>query len=198
MNKLSSLINSSFLFGFSFNWFSSLAQASGGAHGSSHEGLPYSLLIPQAVNFSVVVVLLYILTRKVVSQHFASRADQYDQLLNKAETARREAETQHRKIKERLANLESSQEDSLKKAHSEAEELKSSILRDAEKLAKRLAEEAQQTAQYEVEKAANKLRLGLLEQATAQASQTLKDQVGGADQKRLNSEFVEKIQVVSG
>ena len=63
-------------------------------------------------------------------------------------------------------------------------------------IAERLETDALRTAEFEVEKANITLREELLALSMSQAKQVLTEKMDGANQKRLQDEFVDKIQVV--
>jgi len=150
----------------------------------------------QFVNFSIFVGLLFFLLRKKVVAHFKDRESTFRQALIKAEHARKEAETQKNIIKEKLDKLESGAKLDLERATREAEELKAKILSEAQEIIANLKKEAERTAESEIQKAKLELREELLSGAIAQAKQILNEKVKEPDQKRLQKEFVEKIQVV--
>lgn len=166
-----------------------------GAEGD-HHGTPWGVIINQTINFTLVIVFLYFVAGKAISQHFSARKEGFNDLVKRAESAREEAEKSHREIKERLAKLESSATQNLEQAKSEAEELKQKIVSEAQVLSDRLKIEAKNTAQYELERAVNELRNEVLNTAIESAHKNLKEKVGDPDQKRLQGEFLEKIQVV--
>lgn len=172
---------------------SSFAFAAGGD--SSH--IPFTeLIVPQIVNFLIVVTLLTFLTKKMIKEHFAARKESFSMHLKKAEAAKEKAEETHRLLKERLDKLEQTASSSIEEAKAEAAELKHRIIADAKSLSTRLEEEAKRTASYELEKAKAHLREDLLQMSFQMAEGTLQENVNADEQKRLQSEFVEKIQVV--
>ncbi|MCB0407215.1 MAG: ATP synthase F0 subunit B [Bdellovibrionales bacterium] len=176
--------------------FHSFALASsGGEHGEAH-GIPWALIGQQVFNLLIVIGGLSFLLRKKVTQHFAERKVQYSQLIQKAEEAKVAAEKSKREITERLQQLESTADSSLQNAKSEAEELKRKIVEEAKTLSQRLEDDAKRTAEYEIQRAKIQLRKDLLEQSLIVARENLEKQVGTAEQNRLNSEFVQKVQVV--
>ena len=67
---------------------------------------------------------------------------------------------------------------------------------DAQEIILNLKKETERTADSEIQRAKLELREELLSAALTQAKQILKDKVNEPDQKRLQNEFVEKIQVV--
>lgn len=167
--------------------------ASAGSEG--HHGIPESLTY-SAINFGLYVVLLFFLLRKPVRNYFKSRKESFSQALIKAEAARNEAEARKKEINDRLQRLESSSDESIAQARAEAAALRARILQDAEAVSRNLRAEAQRTAQVEIERAKNELREELLSQAVALSRKMLVDKMAEPDQKRLQTEFVDKIQVV--
>lgn len=155
-----------------------------------------STVILQAINFTIFFALLVYFLRKPIREFFKSREQIYRQALLKGEAARREAEKKRRDIQARLRELEASADESLDSARTEATALKLQIQQDAEELANRLREEANRTTQLEVEKARAILREEMLAQSVALSRKLLADKMADGDQKRLQTEFVDKIQEV--
>jgi F-type H+-transporting ATPase subunit b len=159
-------------------------------------GIPWGTIGQQVLNLTIVIGGLSLLLRRKVSAHFKKRQSQFAQLVEKAEQAKMAAEKNKREITERLQKLESTADDGLKNAKSEAEDLKRKILSEAQTLSTHLEEEAKRTAEYEIERVKLQLRKALLEEAVQVAKDNLQNQVGPTEQKRLQSEFIGKIQVV--
>lgn len=180
---------------FGITLLSQLALGEEHPHGGE-EGIPWHLITSQAVNFGLLVGILFFVGRKAVVQHFAERKKTYLELVEKADSAQREAEKTKQHISERLQALESSTKQSLVQAQSEAKELEQRILTEAKEIAAKLQDEAQRNAQQTLDRARLDLREEMLATALKAAKQALEEKVGGADQKKLQSEFVEKIQVV--
>lgn len=172
-----------------------LTAFAGGA-GDHHGGIPTVLWL-QVVNFVLYVGLLVYLLRKPVRSFFEGRVENYNSALKRAEAQKREAETKRREIQERLTRLESTSAQSIAEAKAEAEALRQRVLVEAKELSEKLRAEAQRTAQIELERAKFALRQEMLSQSVQLASKILADKIQEPDQKRLQSEFVEKIQVVN-
>lgn len=150
----------------------------------------------QAANFVIYAGLLLYFLRHPIKNFFKSRDENYKQALVKAEHAHREAEKKKREIQDRLRDLDSGANDSLEKARAEATALKNQIQQDAKTLAERLRAETARTAQLEIERARNVLREEVLKQSMELSQKLLSDKMADNDQKRLQTEFVEKIQEV--
>lgn len=158
--------------------------------------IPWGNIFVQAFNLFLLVALLTYLLRKTVKQHFAQRAQEYKELVDRAENARQEAEKTNRNIKDKLAKLEAGAKENVTRAGQEAENLRARLLKEAKTLGQKLAQDAQRTAVIELEKAKAELRNELLEQALHSSSENLKRSLGTTDQKKLQNEFVEKIELV--
>lgn len=173
-----------------------------GAEGVAEHGhevvIPWNSLFVQSYNFILLGILLFFLLRKSVKQHFTDRALSYKELVDRAENARKEAEQSHSKIKARLENLEAQAERGVSQARLEAADLRARMLLEAKGLGQKLEEEAKRSATAELEKAKSELRKELLEKAISASNESLKASLGTSDQKKLQNEFVEKIEVVGG
>jgi F-type H+-transporting ATPase subunit b len=165
------------------------------AAGDYQGGIPIDVLY-QAINFAIFVGLGFFLLRKPVSRYFSSREQAFKQALVKAQAARQEAEQRKTEIQMRLSKLQSTAEESIEKARAEAEALRSQIVLDAADLAKKLREDAEATADAEIERAKRELREDVLAQSLALSRKVLNEKMAEQDQKRLQTEFVDKIQVV--
>ena len=119
-------------------------------------GVPWGAVSFQAINVALTIALIYWAAAKTVREHFKSKHEEYHQELKKAEVAKEKAETEHRKIKERLSQLQSNAEESLSKAKAESEELKHKLIKDAQSLSEKLLQESERSAKYEFEKAKQK------------------------------------------
>jgi F-type H+-transporting ATPase subunit b len=165
------------------------------AHGG-HEGIPWDSIFVQSFNFLVLVALLVFLLRKTVKAHFQHRANDYKQMVERADAAKREAEQGKLAIKSRLDKLESGASEGLNRAKQEAAELRAKLQSEAKELSEKIEVEAKRSAQVELEKAKDELRRELLDSALQASHLTLKTSLNANEQSRLQKEFVEKIQVV--
>ena len=173
----------------------SIARAEEGrGHREAHA--PDANVAYQAINVGLFVVLIAILSRKKARAFFAGRAASFQQALVKADVARTNAESKKREIQDLLSQLESSSAQTADAARADAEQIKRNLLKEAEALRATLRQEAERTVHAELERAKAELRAEMIAQAMALAKTTLSEKILEPDQKRLQSEFVEKIQVV--
>ena len=166
--------------------------------GHDPHAIPWHSLFVQSFNFVVIFALLYFVLRKAVKAHFEHRARDYKVMVDRADAARREAEANKRTIADRLQKLESGAESSLAEAKSEAETLRARMVTEAKEITTRLEADAQRTAQSELERAKAELRRELLQTALKSSNENLQKSLSSTEQKQLQNEFVEKIQVVGG
>ena len=167
----------------------------GGGHEEHAGGIP-TVVFYQIFNFVLYAGILIFLLRKKIAGHFRDRQQNFRQALVRAQAAQNEAEANKRDIQMRLAKQQAGETDSVGRAHAEAEELRRRILEEAELAARGLREEAHRTAQLEIERAKQELRAELVQEAMNIARRQWSEKMADNDQRRLQSEFVDKIQVV--
>lgn len=167
------------------------------AHADPH-AIPWHSIFVQGLNFFFLVFVLFMLLRKTVKAHFANRAQEFKQMVERAEAARLEAEKGRQVIKERLAKLEAEADKTVAQARAEALELRARMMAEAKTLTERLEQEASRTATVELEKAKAELRRQILDQALIKSRENLKKDINPSVQLKLQKEFADKIQVVGG
>jgi|GEM_PF-1544294 len=164
-----------------------------GTHEGSHEGGLPTVVYLQGINFLMYAGLIVYFARKPIREYFSGRREKFNSALNKAAEAKATAEAQKREVQSKIDELTRTSQSELARAKSEAVELQARILKDAEEISAHLKTEANRTATYEIERAKNELRESMLTQAVAFSSQLLKEKMVEGDQKRLQTEFVDKI-----
>lgn len=165
-------------------------------HATGHPtGLPASVVY-QAINFVIFAGLGYFFLRGPIRNFFNGRREKYHAAQNRAEAAKRDAEAKKREIADKLRNLEVSSQQTLAQAKAEADALSARILQEAGDLSKTLREEANRTAEAEINRAKDQLREELLSQSVALSKTVLREKMADSDQRRLQTEFVDKIQEV--
>lgn len=158
--------------------------------------IPWGTVGVQAFNVILLFALLIYLLREMVVTHFKGRRQIYTELVQRAESAKTAAQNSHREIAQKLADLQKSADDNIRNAKAEAEALKQKLMSEAQTLAKKLEDDARRAVDIEIEKAKGQLRTELLSEAISVSREALKKTVGSSEQQRLQTEFVDKIQVV--
>ncbi len=162
------------------------------AHGASSEGVPWFLVGPQILNFSLFVAVLFFLLKKRARDIFAQREKDYTEHLQRAEREKDEAEKQKMVVIQKLKILEADAKVAAQKAQKEAEGLKHKIISEAQAISERSLLETERTVQYERNRIISELREKLLLEAFKGAEVLLKEKLDDSQQSELNKEFVEK------
>lgn len=160
------------------------------------EGIPVKLVTYQAINVGIIVIGLIYFLRGPLREHFKQRRAAFLSAANKAEEALLAAEKEKSHIQLKLTDLESNTKESLSKARVEAEDMRASLIKEAELISKRIREEAESAAKLEIQKAKNQLRNELINESIRLARTQLSGKVSSEDHERLQNNFVEQIQVV--
>ncbi len=158
--------------------------------------VPWDTIGIETLNVIVLFALLIYFLRRAVIDHFQGRLKAYVELVERAESAKAEAEKSHREISKRLHDLQASADENLRRAEKEAAELREKLLAEAASMAKKMEEDAHRSVELEIERAKSELRDELLKTAIETSRKTLEKSLGSSEQKRLQAEFVDKIQVV--
>lgn len=169
------------------------ARASGGEH---HEGIPWDTITYQTINVSIVLAALFYFSKKSVKDFFSNKRSAFVEAAKKATSVRERAEQEHLEVKVRLTKLESTASESVARARAEAADLRIALLSEAEALSEKMKRDAENAAKLEVERAKVALRKQLIEESLLLARKQLATTVSIEDQKRLQDDFINNIQVV--
>lgn len=169
-----------------------VVMAAGGGH---HEGGIPGFVKYQAINLIILFALIVYFTKDQIVSFFTERKAQYLQAAQKSAEARIKAEQELADVKAKLANLENSKDENLKKAQHQAAELKAQMMADANQVVQRIKDEAALTARLEIEKAQRELRQQLLKDSVEAARIVLSKDVSSADQDKLQKDFINKVGV---
>jgi F-type H+-transporting ATPase subunit b len=156
-------------------------------------GLPFVVIL-QFINFFLYVALIVYFGRKPISDYFKTRQANFYVALKRADALRAEAQEKRAETQARLAKLEATRDQSIQEARAEAAALRAQIVEEAKGLSEKLKVEAERTAVVEIERATSVLRDDLLNQSVLMAQRILTDKMQEQDQKRLQDEFVQKIE----
>lgn len=168
-----------------------LVLAAGGHH---EEGVP-KVVLYQLINVTILVAGLIYFTKDSIVQFFSGRKAVYLEAAQKSAFAREQAEKEFVDIKQKLASLESTREESLKKAQAHADDLKKQILDEAQNVTKRIRDDAELTATLEVQRAQKDLRTQLLKDSVEAARVVLTKDLSSADQQKLQKDFINHVGV---
>ncbi|MBX7230637.1 MAG: ATP synthase F0 subunit B [Bdellovibrionales bacterium] len=166
-------------------------------HGAgSHGDVPTKLVFVQFVNLFGLLVFFIFILKKRAGTFFSQRRQNYLEQIKEAEKARNLSEKSKQEILLKLKSFENDTERSLQQAHRESDQLKQQLIQSARENAKKMEQDVENLLKVEHEKMQRQLKLDLLSLAVDGARKDLKARVGNSEQKQLQTEFVEKIQVV--
>ncbi len=180
------------------------AWASGPAAGNAHEGAPagggadhhgpdFGTIGIQAVNLLLFLVLLFVFARRPILDALGNRANQVRRDLDESARLKDEAEARYRDIEQKLAGLDHRIEEMKAQAASEAKSEAARIAERAEADAIRIRDTAERTIREESQRARSEIRREVVVQATAAAREIVRQNVGSADQAKLEAEFMASV-----
>lgn len=171
-----------------------IASSAGESHGESH-GIP-PVVFYQTINVLIILVTGIFYGRPKVAQFFKQKRNQFLLDQNKAQSFLQAAQVEHSEAKRRLEKLRSTYEEAISKAGADANDLKKQLIQDAEQNAKKMKTEASQMARFQIEKAKKEVRTQLIVEAFELSKKDLSGKATSADQKKLQEDFISKVQVV--
>jgi len=167
------------------------------AEGGGEHGGGEGLLWP-ALNFLLLVGVLFFLTRKPIQAYFAERRRNIQSELDQAADLQRQAEERHAKLQRRLVDLERELDEIRRLGRERAEAERNQILADARESAARIERTARNAIEQELRRARESLRDEASNLAVDLASGLLRDRVTDADRDRLLDEFIARVEQPSG
>ncbi len=171
-----------------------LAIASGGGdgHGEDHGMSTPVKLTVMTINLLIFLAMLRKTAWPSIVEWVAARRSEVVDALEKAATAKREAEDLKQQWKDRLASLDQEIEEMRGQAEKQIAGEREQILDSARKLADNIRRDAQRAADQEIRNAQEKLRAEVAERAYQLASESASS-IGGSDQRRFVDEFIEQV-----
>ncbi|MBV2168995.1 MAG: ATP synthase F0 subunit B [Bdellovibrio sp.] len=166
--------------------------ASGGEHHDA--GIPKAVIY-QLINITILIAGIVYFTKDGIVSFFAGRKTAYLEAAQKSAFAREQAEKEFVDIKNKLATLEATREESLQKAKAHADDLKKQILGEASDVSKRIRDDAELTVKLEVQRAQKELRSQLLKDSVEAARVVLTKDLGSSDQQKLQKDFINHVGV---
>lgn len=161
------------------------------AHG---EGIPFAVVY-QTINISILIFGLAYYSKDKIRSFFISRRAEYIEASEKSAQARMAAQKELEEIKNKISGLDLTREGDIKKAQAQAEALKLQVVDEAAKLSQRIKEDSRLTVELEVDKARKELRAKLLTDSIDAARIVLTKDLSGADQQKLQKDFITNIGV---
>lgn len=163
-------------------------------HGAEH-GVP-RVVFYQAINVLIIFISGIYFGRQKVIGFFDTKKAEFLQAQDKAQSSLRQAEQEHQEVKTRLDKLKLTKNEAISKAKSDANDMKDQMIQDATALAAKIKSEAQMAAKIEVERAKFQLKEQAVKEAFELSKRDLTSKATSDDQRKLQEDFISKVQVV--
>jgi F-type H+-transporting ATPase subunit b len=170
---------------------SSFASAAGGGADRSGDLLD---LLYRFINFSLLVIILFIVLRKVpLKEYFSSRIEGIKKELEDLKHQREAAERKAQELESKLKAFEGERKEILAQYKADGLAEKERILAEARDRAKQLLQQAEMSIEYEMQTAKEKLKEEVVALAAQRAEEIIAREMTDKDQDRLVNEFIEKL-----
>jgi F-type H+-transporting ATPase subunit b len=146
------------------------------------------------INFAIFLAVMWRLAWKPLKGFLLQRHDGIAHDLDEAAALRAEAEATLKQYQSKIAGIDREIETLLASIQREAEQEKARIMANAEADAKRLKLEAERQIAAEIDAARRELRRGVIEAAVAAADQTLRQNIGADDQRKMAERYVADVE----
>ena len=171
---------------------SSVALAAGGG-GADRSGDLLDLLY-RYINFTLLVIILFIVLRKVpIKEYFSSRIEGIKKELEDLKKQREAAERKARDLESKLKAFEGERKEILEQFRADGLAEKERILAEAGERAKQMLEQAGVSIQYEIQTAKEKLKQEVVALAAQRAEEIIAREMTDKDQDRLVNECIERL-----
>ncbi len=145
------------------------------------------------MNFTVLVLILFFILRKPVSNFFSDRIRLIKEQLKDLEEQKKEAEKKLAEYNEKLSALDAEAETIISQYQRQGEEARENILKQAETAAAKMEDQARKTIEFEFAQAKLKLETELFDSAVEKAEDRMKSLITDEDHDRLVKEYLDKV-----
>lgn len=175
--------------------FSSLAHA---VEEEAHKGNPGPSIgtLYHAINFLILVTLLFVLLRKPVKNFFEARAKLVGKAVEEARKAHQLAWNQHEEINKKLKNLEDESRRIMASFREEGEEEKKKLLSQVQIFAEKMKQDAALIADGEIKRAKEELKEMAIGLSKDLARKIIKEELQSDDQDRLTKHYLEGLKAL--
>lgn len=161
----------------------------GGEHA---EGIP-TVVYWQLLNIGMVIAGLIYYTKNQIKAHFIDRRKTFLALAEKSKAAKLAAEKQYLEIKHKIDLLDSTTDESIARARSEAADVKKNLIQEAQATAAKIKIETKEAAEIESQKAYRNLKQQTIRDSLELARQVLTKDIGNQDHQKLQNDFAKNL-----
>lgn len=163
----------------------------------AHHGPKWLELTAAVINFAIFIFLLVKFGKAPLNSYLTGKRESYLQAVKDAQALMDRAEAKHKEYSRKLANIQQEADEVIKRAEQEAIRRKEAIIEGAQSAAKKMEADAKMTMESELFKAQEEIRTLLAEVVVENAEKLITDNLNDEDQKRLNEEFLKKLEGAS-
>lgn len=174
-----------------------LAYASGGGegHGGHDTGAALVDLLYRAINFTLLVIILFVVIKKTpIKDFFANRIEEIKKNFEDLNREKDLAENRYKELEQKLKDFEASRKEIIEQYKAEGAAEKDKIIAAAEQRAKQILEQAEQTIQREIRSAGDKLKQEIMDNAAKKAREIIAKEIKESDQDYLVDEFIKSVE----
>lgn len=147
----------------------------------------------KVMNFTVLVVLLYLVLRKPAASFLNGRIVGIEQQLADLEQRRAAAEKELAEYRRQLEAMDVEAREILEQYRSQGEDARKRILAEAEASAAKMREQARRNIEHEFARARARLQTEVMEAALVRAETLIQEKIGPEDHVRLTDEYLKKV-----
>ncbi|MBW1850570.1 MAG: ATP synthase F0 subunit B [Deltaproteobacteria bacterium] len=172
-----------------------LAVASGGGEpGGAHDSGKLLDLLYRAINFALLVIILYMVLKKTsIKDFFANRRAEIENNFEELNKKKKLAEIHYQELEKKLREFESNKKEIIEQYEAEGVAVKEKIIAEAEQRAAQILQQAELTIQREIQAAGDKLKREVLDSAAKKAQEILVKEMKESDQDHLVDEFIKTV-----
>jgi F-type H+-transporting ATPase subunit b len=146
------------------------------------------------LNFSILVVMLYIFGWKIVRNYLKQRRELIEQSIRESQEAKELAVKALAEVEERLKLKDKEVADIIASAIDSGESEKKRLIEEGERLKARIIEQAKANIDFEVKKAKEAIQAEAFETSVRLAEEKIKSRMTAAEQERLLQESIKLIE----
>lgn len=167
----------------------------GEGHGAHDSEKKINDLIYRVINFSLLVIILFVVLRKTpIKDFFANRVEEIKTNFDDLNREKELAEKRYQELEQKLKDFEASRQEIIDQYKAEGAAERDKIISEAEKRATQILEQAELTIQREIQAAGDMLKQEVLDSAAVKAQEILAKEMKESDQDSLVDEFIKSVE----
>ena len=166
----------------------------GGGHGGVHDNARLLDLGYRFLNFTLLVIILFVVIRKTaIKDFFSARREEIRKNLDSLKAERGTAESRYQELEKKLKEFETKKKEIIDQFRAEGIEEKERIIADAEERARQILNQADLTIEREIRAAGDRLKQEMVDVAAQKAKVIIAKEIKDSDQDNLVNEFIKSV-----